>query len=136
MDAASSEAGAPAVSVTEEPGVNRPRLRLVLRGRVDGNAVADTFINLYRERPEVTGFDRLFDLTAYRAGFELEHLQRIAPAYRAAAGDAAAGVRTAFVTHDPHFRLWAESMGYQFTGREFRSFSTFEEAEAYLAEPR
>ena len=125
----------PMVSITEEPGRALPRLRMVLRGRVDGNAVADAFIRLYAERPEVTGFDRLFDLTHYRSGFELEHLHRIAPAYRAAARETGAPTRTAFVTHDPHFDLWTQSMGYQFTGRSFAAFEDFGDAERYLDVP-
>ena len=126
----------PLVSITEEPGPVLPRLRMVLRGRVDGDAVADAFIRLYAERPEVTGFDRLFDLTGYRSGFELEHLHRIAPAYRAAAArEGGIPTRTAFVTRDPHFALWAQSMGYQFTGRSFASFAELAEAERYLDVP-
>ena len=123
------------VSITPEPGAANPRLRVVLRGRVNGHEVADTFIRLLTEQPEITGHDRLFDLTGYRSGFELEHLQRIAPAYRAANPDPDARPRTAFVTRDPNFRLWADSMGYQFTGRDFSSFDTFEGAERYLGVP-
>ena len=43
--------------------------------------VADAFIRLYADHPEAAFHDRLFDLTAYRSGFELEHLQRIMAAY-------------------------------------------------------
>ena len=125
----------PLFSLTQEPGAANPRLRMVLRGRVDGHAVADAFIALYAEQPAVTGYDRLFDLTGYRSGFELEHLKRIAPAYLAAAPDPGIPSRTAFVTRDPNFGLWVQSMGYQFTGREFAAFATSAEAEDYLAVP-
>lgn len=131
---ADAPTGSP-ISITQEAGAALPRLRIVLRGKVDGDAVADAFIGLYAERPEVTGFDRLFDLTGYRSGFELEHLHRIAPAYRAVAPAAGVPTRTALVTRDPHFELWAKSMGYQFTGRSFAVFSGFAEAERYLEVP-
>ena len=125
----------PLISITPDADAANPRLRVVLRGRVNGHHVADAFIRLYAERPEVAVYDRLFDLTAYRSGFELEHLQRIAPAYRAANPDLRVPARTAFVTHDPNFGLWTQSMGYQFTGREFRAFASAEEAERYLDVP-
>ena len=60
-------------------------------------------------------YDRLFDLTADRSGFGLEHLQRLAPAYLRA--DPTYPCRTASVTHAPNFGLWAASMGSRFNGR-------------------
>ncbi|HEX8569179.1 MAG TPA: hypothetical protein VF699_04550 [Caulobacteraceae bacterium] len=112
-----------------------PRLRIVLAGDIDGDEVVDTFIRLYAERPETAMSDRLFDLTGYQSGFDNRHLQRIAPAYKAANPDPRHPCRTAFVTRDPNFGLWAKAMGYQFDGRDLRAFSTLEEAESFLAEP-
>ena len=123
------------LSVTAEPHAANPRLRVVLRGRVNGHEVADAFIRLYAEQPEAVFHDRLFDLTGYRSGFELPHLQRIQAAYAALAVGPGRPCRTAFVTLDANFRLWVASMGYQFAGREFRAFETFEEAERFLDVP-
>ena len=125
----------PVLLIIPEPNAANPRLRIVIGGRINGHDVADAFIRLYAETPEAARYDRLFDLTGYRSGFEIEHLQRIVPAYRRTNPDATHPCRTAFVTRDPNFQLWATSMGYQFTGREHRAFATFEEAERFLDEP-
>ena len=123
------------LSITEETDAPHPRLRIVLAGRIDGDQVADRFIRLYAANPVAATFDRLFDLTGYEAGFEVRHLQRIAPAYRQANPDPDHPCRTAFVTRDPNFALWTKSMGYQFNGRDFRAFMSFEEAERWLDQP-
>lgn len=125
----------PVVSLTTEPYAANPRVRIVLIGRINGDDVADAFIRLYSEQPEATLYDRLFDFTAYRSGFELQHVQRIAIAYRQANPDPRRPCRTAFVTPDRNFGLWASSMGFHFKGRELRAFSNFDEAEAFLSEP-
>ena len=135
MAAPADASSVPLISITDEPGAAVPRLRIVLRGRVNGHEIADAFIRLYAERPEIARADRLFDLTGYRSGFELEHLQRIMPAYQATNPDPQHPCRTAFVTRDPNFDLWAKSMGFQFSGREHRAFPTFEEAERFLDQP-
>ena len=135
MTAGPPSSATPPFSLTQEAGAANARLRLVLRGRVDGAAVADAFIRLYAEQPAVTGYDRIFDLTSYRSGFELEHLKRIAAAYQVAGPDPDVPCRTAFVSRDPNFHLWTESMGFQFSGRTFRAFASFAAAEAFLAVP-
>ena len=133
--AAADVATEPSVSLTLEPDAPNPRVRMVLRGSVRGDDVADAFIRLYDEHPETAYYDRLFDLTAYTSGFGLGHLQRMAPAYARANTDPSHPCRTALVTRDQHMRLWSESMGYQFKGREHRAFASFDEAERFLAEP-
>jgi hypothetical protein len=123
------------LSITSDENAATPRTRITLAGRIDGDAVADAFLRLYREDPAAVGYDRLFDLTAYECGFEVRHLQRIAAGYRAPEVPPARPARTAFVTRDPNFEVWAQTMGYQFTGRCFRVFRSFEEAERFLDEP-
>ena len=125
----------PALSLTVERHTPNPRVRLVMAGKVDGDAVVAAFIGLYAEEPAAVFYDRLIDLTAYRSGFELKHLQRIQAAYAAAAPTPGRPSRTAFVTRDVNFRLWVASMAYQFSGREFRAFDGFDEAEVFLAVP-
>ena len=132
---AASVSADPSVSITVETDAAVPRVRITLRGAIDGDEVADAFIRLYAEHPEAAYYDRLFDLTAYRSGFGQEHLQRIAPAYARANTDPSHACRTAMVTRDPHFGLWAKSMGFQFKGREHRAFATFEDAERFLDVP-
>ena len=123
------------LSITTDRSSARPRTRITLAGRINGDEVADAFIRLYREEPDAVGHDRIFDLTRYECGFENRHLQRIAAAYRPPAVPPERPARTAFVTHDPNFDVWAQTMGYQFTGRCFRVFRSFDEAERFLDEP-
>ena len=126
---------APVLSITLEEHPANPRLRIVLRGQVKGDAVAEAFIRLYAVQPETVHHDRLFDFTGYQGGFEIEHLERIAEAYRRVNPDPQRPARTAFVTRDRHFGLWAASMSHMFRGRDLRAFGSFEEAERFLAEP-
>ena len=124
-----------ALSLAVEPYAANPRVRVVLRGKVDGDAVVDAFIRLYAEQPAAVVYDRLIDLSDYRSGFELPHLKRIQAAYQATAVGPGRPCRTAFVTTDANFRLWVASMGYQFSGREFSAFATAAEAERFLDAP-
>jgi hypothetical protein len=132
---AEPDAGEPLVSITPEPHAPHPRLRVVLRGRINGDDVVEAFLGLYAEQPATVLYDRLFDLTRYEGGFELPHLQRIAVAYAQANRHPQHPCRTAFVTHDPHFPLWTPSMNHQFKGRQLRAFSSLREAERFLDEP-
>ena len=125
----------PGFAMTCEPDAPNPRVRIVLQGDVNGDRLVDAFIQLYAQQPEAAGYDRLFDLTGYESGFEVTHLKRLQAAYRRLGVDPARPCRSAFVTQDANFRLWAASMGHQFEGREFRAFRTLEEAERFLAEP-
>ena len=135
MHAVAMKSVQPAFSIEPDPQALTPRLRIVLSGHVDGNRVADGFIQLYAARPEAALHDRLFDLTAYQGGFELEHLKRIAAAYRQAAADPTHPCRSAYVTPDRNFHLWAASMGHLFQGRDHRACFSFEEAEDFLGMP-
>ena len=125
----------PALSLAIEPHASNPRVRLVLRGRIDGDAVVAAFVRLYAEQPAAVFYDRLIDLSDYRSGFDLAHLQKIQAAYQATAVGQGRPCRTAFVTADANFRLWVASMGYQFSGREFAAFGSVAEAERFLDTP-
>ena len=118
-----------------EPHPSNPRVRIALRGKVDGDAVVAAFVRLYAEQPAAVFYDRLIDLGGYRSGFELRHLQKIQAAYQATAVGPGRPCRTAFVTADANFRLWVASMGYQFSGREFCAFGSVAEAERFLDMP-
>src|SRR5687767_6165290 len=112
------------VSVTFDPTAPRPRVLIVLSGRVRGDDVVAAFLELYACEPGALFHDRLFDLTAYEGGFELAHLQQLSAAYRKLAGDNPPASRTAFVTHDPEFRSWTAVMPHQFPARAFATFYT------------
>ena len=125
----------PTPALAIEPHPANPRVRIALRGKVDGDAVVAAFIRLYAEQPAAVFYDRLIDLDGYSSGFELRHLQKIQAAYQATAVGAGRPCRTAFVTPDANFRLWVASMGYQFSGREFCAFASVAEAERFLDTP-
>ena len=122
-----------AVAVNLEPCGQR--LRVKLSGGLSGLQVAEALSELYRQQPEVTRLDMLFDLSEYEGEVEAAHIKLIAAAYLQSNREPQHPCRTAFVTDDPNFGLWAASMSFIFVGREHRAFFTFAEAEAFLDEP-
>ena len=123
------------VAITVEEREPNPLVRLVVRGLVGPEEGAATLLKLYQEHPRAPYYDRLFDLTGYETGIDPQNLARVAAAYRERNTDPSFPCRTAIVTRDRHFALWARSMDFQFEGREHRAFATVEEAERWLATP-
>jgi hypothetical protein len=126
---------APLISMTVEDRPPNPLVRVIVRGLMSDEAGAKALLKLYTEHPRAPYYDRLFDLTAYKTGLDAQNLARVASAYRELNTDPSFPCRTAIVTRDPHFQLWARSMDFQFQGRQHRAFATVEEAEAWLATP-
>jgi hypothetical protein len=112
-----------------------PRLNVTIRGGVTGNQVGRALAGYYLEHPEVVKLDMLFDLSEYQGAVEAEHVKLIVDAYATCHPDPRHPCRTAFVTPDKNFRLWAAAMSFQFCGREHRAYATREEALEFLAEP-
>ena len=112
-----------------------PRLFVTIRGGVTGHQVATALIRTYADHPDVVRWDMLFDLSDYTGAVEAEHVKIIVAGYECHNPDPKIPCRTAFVTPDKNFRLWAAAMSFQFKGREHQAFETFEEAEAFLAPP-
>ena len=110
----------------------RHRLLFTLRGPVTGPEVCARLCELYIQQPELTGYDYVFDLREYSGDVEAAHLEPIAQIYAGVRVPEAESVRTAFVTLDPNFELWATAMDFQFPGREHRVFLSMAEAEAFL----
>ena len=123
------------VTITVEEREPNPLVRLVVRGLINPEEGAATLLRLYAEHPRAPYYDRLFDLTGYETGIDPQNLARVAAAYRERNTDPSFPCRTAIVTHDPHFHLWARTMDFQFEGRKHRAFATVEEAERWLATP-
>lgn len=90
---------------------------------------------LYTDQPELAYLDKLYDLLDYPSVVTHADLLLIVDAYRKANTNPLHPCRTAFVTRDPYFGLWATAMGQLFVGREHRAFTSFQAAEAFLAEP-
>ena len=125
----------PLISMTVEAREPNPLVRFVVRGLVSSEAGAAALLKLYAEHPRAPYYDRLFDLTEYKTGLDAQGLAQIAAAYRQLNTDPSFPCRTAIVTHDPNFGLWARSMDFQFEGRQHRAFPTIEAAERWLATP-
>ena len=123
------------ITMTVEEREPNPLVRVVVRGLVSPEEGAAALLKLYAEHPRAPWYDRLFDLTGYETGIDPQNLARVAAAYREKNTDPSFPCRTAIVTRDRHFSLWARSMDFQFEGREHRAFPTLEEAEAWLATP-
>lgn len=128
-------AAEPLLTITVEEREPNPLVRVVARGLVRPEEGAAALLKLYAEHPRAPYFDRLFDLSGYETGLDPQNLARVATAYRERNTDPTFPCRTAIVTRDPNFGLWARSMDFQFEGREHRPFATLEEAERWLAVP-
>ncbi len=131
----------PMSALSLAPPVQRVRIRiepeqrfvfLTVSGAATGQEVSEALVALYTDHPQVAGFDMLFDIREYSGDVEAEHVKPIAAAYAANDPDPAGGGRTAFVTFDPNFELWAASMDFLFPGRTHHVFSEIEEACAFL----
>ena len=125
----------PTLIMTVEPREPNPLVRFVVSGLVNPEQGAQTLFKLYAEHPRAPYYDRLYDLTDYETGLDAQGMSRVATAYRELNTDPSFPCRTAIVTRDPHFSLWARSMDFQFQGRRHRAFFTLEEAERWLAVP-
>ena len=123
------------IDMTVEHREPNPLVRVVARGLLKPEEGAAALLKLYAEHPRAPYYDRLFDLTGYETGLDPQNLARVAVAYREKNTDPSFPCRTAIVTQDRNFALWARSMDFQFEGREHRAFATVEEAERWLATP-
>ena len=112
-----------------------PRLFVTLGAAATGTGFAEALCRLYRDQPHTAYYDKLYDLTEYRGAVTPADVLAIREAYLRSNTDPRHACRTAFVTNDPNFRLWAAAMSHQFVGREHRAFATFDAARAFLDEP-
>ena len=112
------------------------RIFVTISGPATGRQVGPAIGRMFLERPELTAFDMLYDIREYTGDVEAEHIKPIADAYAASQPDPAQPTRTAFLTFDPNFQLWAASMDFHFPGRTHRAFREPAEAEEFLNSPR
>jgi len=121
------------IEISFDPAI--PRLFVTLRDGLTGPGFAAAMVDLYRAQPELAYVDKLYDLTDYLGVVSHADLLLIVEAYREINPDPQHPCRTAFITHDPFFGLWADAMGHLFVGREHRAFTHAGQAEAFLNEP-
>ena len=125
----------PMISMMVEVREPNPVVRFVVRGLVSPEEGRDTLLKLYGEHPRAPYYDRLFNLLEYETGLDAENMAKVANAYKELNTDPSFPCRTAIVTLDPNFALWARTLDFQFGGRQHRTFHTLDEAERWLAEP-
>ena len=125
LTAIALKSGNPA-SIEHRIDRDMPRLFVTVRGDVSGDNMAAALIQLYAAAPEVIGYDMLFDIRDYEGAVEADHVVSIVQAYLQYDPDPLHPCRTAFVTVDKNFRLWAAAMSFQFRGREHRASDTME----------
>ena len=111
-------------------------MMVAIEGEAGGRQVQSALCEVFQRRPEVSGFDYLFDLQGYRGDVAAGDLEPVAELYASVRGEDATRTRTAFITPDPLFGLWATAMNFQFPGRDHAAFSEAEEAERFLTEPK
>jgi hypothetical protein len=109
------------------------RISVGITGSAAGPEVSSVLSALFLHRPELTGYDMVYDLRTYSGDVTADDVKPILEAYQAVRVPEADGTRTAFLTQDPNFAFWAEAMTYQFAGREHRVFAEADEAEAFLS---
>ena len=113
----------------------RLRVHVRIKGPATGELVADRISRLFLERPELTDYDMLYDLTAYTGEVQADEIPPIVDAYARVGPEPAVPCRTAFVTADRTFHEWATAMDRQFPGREHRAFPHAGPALRFLDEP-
>lgn len=112
----------------------RRKARFVLTGIVSDREFDQGVAAAMRANPELTTFDSVVDLTAYDGDVSAAQVAALAADLNDIRPKDSAMVRSAFVTRDPHFVTWMTAMTFQFEGREFRTFSTVEAADAWAME--
>jgi hypothetical protein len=111
------------------------RIFVTISGPATGPQVAGPVSAMFRQRPELTAYDMLYDIRNYCGDVSADDIEPIVEAYAEAHPDPARHTRTAFVTFDPCFHYWAEAMDHQFLARTHHTFPALEAAEAFLARP-
>ena len=104
------------------------------RGQVDGDRFVERMSAVVRANPALGGYAFLYDLRDYVGTVDHEAVTRFAEAWNTLPEPRAG--RTAFVTTDSGFELWARVFDVLFLGREHRIFLTEDHARAWLGVPR
>jgi hypothetical protein len=113
--------------------IDTARRRLIIRvpERMTGSAVARAVAGRWRSRPALASYDLIYNLLRFEGDAQNADVQTVKAVYDRLPRDA--GMKyTVFVTLDPHFGLWAETMDHQFEDRRHWVADTQLEAEVLL----
>lgn len=111
------------------------RLVFVDISAVAGARMVDGLAALYAAWPESSTWGFVYDGQNNEGRTSVEDVARLADADRQAKAKLPRPLppmRTAVVTRDRFFELWAKVMRHQFPGRDIRGFPTREAAEAWV----
>jgi hypothetical protein len=109
------------------------RVRVVAGPRDKGADIARQVCALLEARPELTGFDFLYDLTDWSGEATNADVEAIARVYEPRRVPMPSAKYTVFATGDPNFHLWAAAMDHFFADRRHYVARTVPLAEARLA---
>ena len=112
------------------------RVLVTIRGDAAGPQVWNAVCDVFLSDPKRTGYDMLYDIRDYSCDVEAKDVMPIVEIYAGQRVPEADGTRTAFLTHDKNFTLWAEAMNFQFPGRQHVCFEQEADAEVFLSTPR
>jgi hypothetical protein len=111
------------------------RLVLIDLTSITGARLVDELSALYASRPELSLWGFVYDGRNGEGRTSSDDVARLAEADRQAKTklpEPYPAMRTAVVTYDRFFHLWAEVMCHQFPGRRIRGFRTPEAAESWV----
>ena len=111
------------------------RIFVWIAGPADGSLVSERISRLFRQRPDLSAYDMLYDLSDYTGDVSADDIDPIVDAYADCRADPTIPCRTAFLTYDRHFQHWATAMNEQFAGREHRAFPRLGSALDFLDTP-
>ena len=112
------------------------RISVPISGAAAGPQVWQKVCDTFLGDPARTGYDMLYDIRDYSGDVEAKDVMPIVEIYAGQRVPEADGTRTAFLTHDKNFTLWAEAMNFQFPGRQHVCFEQEADAELFLSTPR
>jgi hypothetical protein len=101
-------------------------------GPVEVRELLKSIFEALQDNPQLADYDALCDITEYTGDVSTDDVASIALLANDLRSGANTLARTALITHDRGFAIWAKVMGYQFARRRFGVFSSYAAAEAWL----
>jgi hypothetical protein len=111
------------------------RIFVTISGSPTGKLVSKGICSIFLTRPDAVTYDMLYDMRTYAADVTADDVLPLVAVYEQCNPDRSVACRTAFVTPDPNFILWAKAFDEQFPGRAHACFKDFATAEVYLDHP-
>jgi hypothetical protein len=111
------------------------RIFVTISGAPTGRLVSKGICSIFLTRPDAVTYDMFYDMRTYAADVTADDILPLVAVYEQCNPDRSVPCRTAFVTRDPNFALWAAAFNEQFPGRVHKAFEDEACACAYLDQP-